>query len=288
MFSINAVPLRAMSVKRLPVGIFWSFLLCCLLLVINGCDTYQKILKSSDYTFKYEKVKEYYNTGQYDKALPLFEELMGVYKGTKEAEKLYYFYAYCHYGLEDYLSASHYFKSFIDAFPRSIYAEDAQFMIGYSYYKMSPQPSLEQSNSEKAIEAFQLFLNSYANSSKTERCNELIDNLRLKLENKAFSNAELYFKIKTYKAAATAYRGILVDFPDTRRKEEVMFKVLKSYYLLALNSIEEKKQERYQFAADAYLEFIDQFPNSKYNREAERIYTTCTNNLAKIKANGQQ
>lgn len=275
-----------MNLKGLQ-GIFSGILLLCIL-VFGSCDAYQKILKSSDYTFKYEKVKEYYNTGQYDKALPLFEELMGVYKGSKEAEKLYYFYAYCQYGIEDYLSASHYFKSFLDVYPRSIYAEDAQYMIGYSFYKMSPETSLEQGNTEKAIESFQVFLNSYPNSTKVARCNELIDEMRLKLENKAFASAEMYYRIKTYKAAATSYRNILVDFPDTKRKEEIMFKVVKSYYLLALNSIEDKKQERYQFAADAYIEFIDQFPNSKYNREAERIYTFCTNNLAKIKANGQQ
>jgi len=269
---------------------FWG--ICGLMLLLSvlfmsGCDTYQKILKSSDYALKYEKVKEYYNAGEYDKALPLFEELMGIYRGVKEAEKLYYFYAYCHYGLEDYFSASHYFKTFISAYPRSIYTEDAQFMVGYSFYKMSPQTSLEQGNTQKAIEALQLFANTYPNSSKVEKCNNLIDELREKLEDKAYNTAELYFRIKSYKAAATAYRNILSDFPDTKRKEEIMFKVVKSYYLLALNSIEDKKRERFQFAIDAYSEFADQYPDSKYHREAERIFSQSTDHLTKILSNAQ-
>lgn len=266
----------------------WGVILLLSVFLTSGCDTYQKLLKSSDYDLKLVKVKEFYNTGEFDKALPLFEELMGIYRGTKDAEKLYYYYAYCHYGMEDYLSASHYFKTFISAYPRSIYTEDAQFMIGYSFYKMSPQTSLEQGNTQKAIEALQLFANTYPNSSKVERCNNLIDELREKLENKSYATAELYYRIKTYKAAATAYRNILLEFPDTKRKEEIMFKVVKSNYLLALNSIEEKKRERFQLAIDAYTEFADQYPDSKYHREAERILSQSTDNLSKIKTNAQQ
>ncbi len=266
----------------------WGVILLLSVFLTSGCDTYQKLLKSSDYDLKLVKVKEFYNTGEFDKALPLFEELMGIYRGTKDAEKLYYYYAYCHYGMEDYLSASHYFKTFISAYPRSIYTEDAQFMIGYSFYKMSPQTSLEQGNTQKAIEALQLFANTYPNSSKVERCNNLIDELREKLENKSYATAELYYRIKTYKAAATAYRNILSEFPDTKRKEEIMFKVVKSNYLLALNSIEEKKRERFQLAIDAYAEFAEQYPDSKYHREAERILSQSTDNLSKIKTNAQQ
>ncbi len=266
----------------------WGVILLLSVFLTSGCDTYQKLLKSSDYDLKLVKVKEFYNTGEFDKALPLFEELMGIYRGTKDAEKLYYYYAYCHYGMEDYLSASHYFKTFISAYPRSIYTEDAQFMIGYSFYKMSPQTSLEQGNTQKAIEALQLFANTYPNSSKVERCNNLIDELREKLENKSYATAELYYRIKTYKAAATAYRNILLEFPDTKRKEEIMFKVVKSNYLLALNSIEEKKRERFQLAIDAYTEFADQYPDSKYHREAERILSQSTDHLSKIKTNAQQ
>ncbi len=259
-----------------------------LVALLSACDPYQKLLKSSNYDLKYTKAKEFYNAGQYSKAIPLFEELMIRHKGTKEAEKLYYFYAYCYYGDEDYLFASHYFKNFLDYFPTSKFAEDAQFMIAYSFYNMSPKPSLEQTYSEKAIEAFQLFINTYPYSKKVEEGNALIDELRDKLEKKAFASAKLYYDTRNYKAAATAYKNLLQGFPDTDHKEDILFSITKSYYLLANKSIQSKKLERYNLAVDAYINFIDLYPKSKLVREAERIYDTCLTQIDKIKEKESQ
>ena len=60
-----------------------------------------------------------------------------------------------------------------------------------------------------------------------------------------------------------------------------MFMIIKSYYLLAQKSISTKKKERYDLAVESYLDFIDQYPTSKYVREAERMYSVCLNNLKK-------
>ena len=80
--------------------------------------------------------------------------------------------------------------------------------------------------------------------------------------------------MRNYKSAATSFKNLLIEFPDTKEQEEVMFLIVKSYHLLALNSIDSKKEERYQQAANSYLEFIDKYPKSKYLREAERMYNS--------------
>lgn len=252
------------------------------LVALSSCnESYQKLLKSPDFELKYRKAKEYYNSGDYFKATPLFEELMTIYKGRKELEKLYYFYAYCHYGQRDYLMAAYYFKNFTDRYGRSIYAEDAQYMIAYCHYKMSPKPTLEQASTKKAIESFQLFTNMYPESDKLAKCNELIDRLRLKLEAKAFKGAELYYRLGKYKAAATAFDNLLIQFPETPRREEVQFLIVKSYYLLAKNSISSKQEERYGQTIDAYYNFIDKYPNSPFIKDAEKIFTDSNNKLQK-------
>ena len=254
------------------------------MVIASACnDNYQKVLKSTDFEFKYQKAKEYYNAGEYFKAVPLFEELMTIYKGSRELEKLYYFYAYCHYGQKDYLMAAYYFKNFIDRYGRSIYAEDAQFMIAFSHYKMSPKTALEQTHTQKAIESFQLFANLYPESSRLEECNQLIDRLRLKLETKAFQSAELYYRLGKYKAAATAFDNLILQFPETPRREEVQFLIVKSYYLLAKNSIASKEEERYGQTIDAYYNFIDKYPTSTFAKEAEKIFNDTNNRLQKNK-----
>lgn len=59
-------------------------------------------------------------------------------------------------------------------------------MSVYSLYKTSPGYRLDQSNTEKAIDGFQLFVNTYPNSKRVEECNKLIDECRAKIEFKSF------------------------------------------------------------------------------------------------------
>lgn len=277
-FKAKAVSLQVMGKKN----IFGLVAVFTLLIFNTSCDSYQKVLRSTDFEYKRKMAQKYYDEEAYFKAIPLFEELMSVFKGTQDVEKLYYLYAYSHYGQDDYLLASHYFKSFVDTYPRSVYAEDAQFMAAYCYYKLSPKPSLEQTYTAKAIEYFQLFVNAFPNSEKVKEANQIMEKIRLKLETKAFLSAELYFKVKSYKAAAAAFENILEDFPDTRRQENLRYLILKSFFLLAENSIQDKQKERYDAVVDAYFDLIDRFPESEYLREAEDMYQTSTKKIKNL------
>jgi outer membrane protein assembly factor BamD len=53
-----------------------------------------------------------------------------------------------------------------------------------------------------------------------------------------------------------------------------MYMLLKSKFLLGLNSVQDKKEQRLSDALDEYFAFTDEFPESKYKREAERYYET--------------
>ncbi len=71
-----------------------------------------------------------------------------------------------------------------------------------------------------------------------------------------------------------ALTNSLKDFPDTRYREELMFMLLKAKYLLAVQSVEDKKEERLNSALDEYYAFKDEYPESKNMKEAERYYKT--------------
>jgi outer membrane protein assembly factor BamD len=116
-------------------------------------------------------------------------------------------------------------------------------MTAYCYFLDSPDLTLDQASTYKAIENLQLFINLYPKSDRVNGCNELIDKLRNKLETKSFLNAKLYFKIGDYKAAIYAFRNSLDDFPDSQYKEEMDFLTIKSAFLYAQNSVESKKMK---------------------------------------------
>jgi outer membrane protein assembly factor BamD len=248
------------------------FISLLLIVIISAsCSDYQKVLKSNDYSRKYELAKELYVKKDYQKAYPLLEELVSVKRGTSEAEDIYYYYCYCNYYLDDLISASYHFAQFAKTYPSSARAEEMAYMNAYCYYLGSPVPSLDQSNSYRAIEELQLFINQYPNSTRIEECNVLIDKLRAKLEIKSYETAMLYYKMSDYKAAIIAMQITIKDFPVTKYKEEMLYLICKSNYLLAENSIDSKKYERYKSTIDACFTFIDKFASGKYTREVETI-----------------
>lgn len=249
--------------------LFWLLILP---LIFISCSRFQRLQKSTDNEAKYNAAVKYYEKKDYYHALQLFEELVSVYRGTTKAEMSYYYYAYCTYYVDDYISAAYHFSTFTQSYPNSQYAEEMQYMFAYCYYIDSPVATLDQTSTLMAIEKFQLFINKYPSSSRVAEANQRIDELRLKLETKQFMNAKQYYRTENYKAAVTAFELLKKDYPSGTFDEEASFLIFKSEYEYARQSVEAKKGERYREAREYYLEFIDKFPQSRYLREAEKLY----------------
>lgn len=251
-------------------------ILLVLVFLFSSCSDYNKIVKSTDYEFKYKKAIEYYESGEFVRSSTLLKELISIVRGTSRADKVYYYYAKSQFGIKDYLMAGHYFKSLVKEFPRSEFAEESQFMIGYCFYLDSPNPRLDQQISQNSIDALQLFVNLYPRSTRIDEANRLIIELRDKLVYKSYLSGKLYFDLRNYKAAVVALTSSLKDFPDTKYREELMYMLLKAKYLLAINSVDEKKRERLSSALDEYFTFVDEYPESKYIKEVEKYHNTTT------------
>lgn len=247
--------------------------------ILSSCGNYNKIVKSTDYEYKYKKAVEYYEEGEYVKAGTLFQELVNIYRGTTRADKIYYFYAKSMIGQKDYLMANHYFKSLVKEFPTSEYVEEAQFMVGYTSYLMSPKARLDQTVSREAIDALQLYINLYPFNERVDEASRLIDELTDKLVYKSYLSARLYYDFENYKAAVIALTNSLQKHPDTKYREELKFMLLESKYLLAVNSVFEKREERLSGALDEYFSFVDEFPESEHRKEADKYYRTTSDML---------
>jgi outer membrane protein assembly factor BamD len=242
-----------------------SGLLLIIILVAGSCKSkFEKLKASNDNAKKYQAALALYNKKQYSKALELFETLVQRYRGQAQAEDLYYYYAYANYNLKDYTSARYHFKTFADTYPSSLRAEECRFMAAYCFYLDSPIYSLDQENTTKAIEALQLFINLYPKSERVAEAGKLIQNLRDKLERKAYENAKLYLTIGDYLAAVMAFGNTLRDYPDTKYAEEIEFLTIKAQYLYADHSRNYSQVERYTQALSFEQQFAEKYPSSKY------------------------
>jgi outer membrane protein assembly factor BamD len=250
----------------------WYIVLIVALLSFSACSEYNKVIKSPDPEYKYQKAVEYYEEEEYDKALPLLEELIPLFKGTDKGRKIFYYYCYANYHQGYTYLAAAYFKRYAETYPNSEYAEDALFMSAFCNYLESPIPSLDQSPTYMALDELQLFVNTYPQSSLVDSANHLVDVLHKKLEVKKFENSKQYYKIRKYKSAIVALNQFLQEYPDSPFSEEAKMTMIKSHYYLAINSIDEKKDERFVEGIETYRDFIDNFADGKYHEEAELYY----------------
>lgn len=237
--------------------------------LVSCKSEFEKIRSGGDAAKMLEAADKYYAEEEWQKAQTLYELIVGSYRGQKEAEDIYFNYSYTYYYLGRYLLASYYFKNFATTFGGSTKKEEAEYMIAYSYYQLSPTFRLDQTNTEKAIESFQSFINTYTQSPRVEQCNRLIDELRLKLEEKAFEGGKLYFDLRQYQSAIQTFENLLKDFPETPNAEEVRYMSTRAAYLLAENSFVERQQERYQEAEEKAEEFLGRYKDGKFFKEVQ-------------------
>src|SRR5690606_13573064 len=197
-----------------------------ILIVAPSCSKFRKIQKSDDWKVKYDAAIRYYERGErgdYYKASVLFEEVLPLIRGSKEAEKAQFYYAYSHYYQKQYILSAHYFKTFSDTYSRSELAQEAMYMHAYSLYLTSPVVDLDQTSTYEAMQAMQTFINQYPQSEYRDDATEIIDALQAKLEEKAFENAKLYQKLERYEAALVAYENFENDFPGSSRLEDIKY-----------------------------------------------------------------
>ena len=259
---------------------FWILIF---LIGFASCKSeFESIRTSGDPEEIYKKAEEYYDQEEYYKAQSLFELAIPAYRGKELAETLFYKYAYTYYYTGEFILASHYFKNFANTFYNSSKREEMDFMSSYALYKLSPNFKLDQSYTDKAIEGFQVFVNTYPNSERIGEINDLIDQMRSKQEKKSFEQAFLYYNISQFQAAVVAFDNFLKDYPGSEKSEEARFLKLKASFIISENSIYEKQEERFDKTLKYYTDFIKKHPRSKFLEEARSIYESSINELKKF------
>jgi outer membrane protein assembly factor BamD len=255
----------------------------CLIAFSVSCSKFRKIQKSEDWRIKYEAALNYYNKKDYYRAAILFEEVRPITRGLPEGEKVEFYLAYCQYYEKTYLLASNQFRTFYITYGRSAQAEEANFMYAYSLYAASPDYNLDQQSSVEAMIAMQNFINQYPQSKYRERAIEVITESQLKLERKNYENAKLYLKLRYYKAALVAFNTFKENFPDSEYLEEIAYLKVVAQYKLAAQSFLRLQLDRYNSVIAFYQELVDNYPSSKFLKEAEELYSESLIQVNKIK-----
>jgi len=159
--------------------------------------------------------------------------------------------------LKDYANAENLFKGFVEVFPNSTKAEEMIIcgLIPFTNNRLRwnwirptrPRPSVLCRH-----------LSIHIRLAKNKGSYHDHHQCRAKLEEKDFKSAELYFDLGYFKAAE-CIEQLMNTYPDSEKSDEYKMLIIKSYYSFALQSVEEKKEDRFGQVVTQCNEFIDRF-----------------------------
>lgn len=253
-------------------------LLLSILALVTSCGEYQDVLKSDDISLKYATADSLYTAAKagegnskqkFKKALRIFEQIVPQYRGKPQAQKLMFLFADTYYELGDYFLSGYQFERFAESYPQSEKLQEAAFKSAKSYYFLSPRYSLDQTETEKAIAKLQDFINRFPESERLDEANELVTELRIKLERKAYEIAKQYHHTYNYIAAVTAFDNFLLDYPGSPFRERAYYYKFDSAYEYAINSYAYAMPERLAAAENYFEDYKKYYPEGEYIAEAE-------------------
>ncbi|SDX20728.1 outer membrane protein assembly factor BamD [Flavobacterium degerlachei] len=240
-------------------------------ILFSSCSEYQKALKNDDVAVKFEMGTKLYDAGNYTKAIRLFEQIAPAYRGKPQAEKLFYMFAQSYYKTKQYYLAGYQFESFVSGYPKSEKVQEAAYLGAKSYSMLSPVFSLDQTDTFKAIDKLQVFIDTYPNSEYLGEANEAVRVLSEKIEKKVYENAKGYNTISDFKSALVALDNFIADYPGTPFKEDALFYKFDSAYQLAINSVPGKMEERLNVALAAHSNLVKFNADTKYKEKAAEM-----------------
>lgn len=265
------------------------FIFLVLVAAFQSCSEYQKVLKNDDVKPKYDMAEKLYEEGDFKHANRLLEQIAPKYIGKPQGERVMFFLANSYFKLEDYNTAGYQFERFIKSYPKSDKSTEAAYLGAKSYYELSPNYTLDQSDTDKALLKLQNFINAYSESEYFAESNAMAQELTTKKERKAYEILKQYNKLGEFnydmiKSAVAASNNFVSDFPGSTYREEALFVKADALTHMAMNSFRSLQKERLESAKEAIMAFKKQYPNTKFEKEITSLTEKVENGLGQYTA----
>lgn len=259
-----------------------KIIVACAAIALVGCTSYSKLVKRNNPREMYVEALKYFEQGKYQKSMQLLEQVQPFAQSTNYEDSVKFYLASSYYQIGYFESSAEMFNSFRITHTLSPFLEEAEYMYAKGFYYMASPSDRDQANTNRALIAMEEYLNRYPESVKKDEMLDDVKELTQRLHDKAYYNAMTYYKIEQYKAAIVSFRNVLNKYPDTDRKEDVLYYIVKSSYLLAKDSVEELQRDRYIDTTDSYYTFVSLYPESAHKKELDKIYEATQRFLGKL------
>jgi len=214
--------------------------------------------------------KSLYNDEDYLDALNEFQSLILQYPGNSIIDDAQYYLAMTRFKRGEYIMAAYEFSKLVKNMPASTYLADAQFMLAECYYELSPNYTLDQKYTKKAIEEFQAFIDFFPTNPKVTEAEKKISEMNDKLARKEYNSAGIYEKMDDYSASLIYYTDVIDTYHDTKYAPMAMYDKIKIL-------LDRKRNDE---ALSEISKFLDKYPNDSNADEIRKLKTSLENKLS--------
>ncbi len=255
-----------------PTIVSMRQLLIVLLLVVAGCAAGGRI--------QYESPREAFENGElyfagqkYDRAIQYYRGVFDFGRTHEWASDAQLKLARAYRLNREFILAADEYANFVRLYRADPRVADAEFERAMTFYERSPSFELDQSETERGIEVFNVFLQRFPDHDSVAVATQRVRQLRDKLATKAFHGGGLYERRQLFEAAALSYEVVFEKYPDTPMADDALLGAIRCYIEFSNQSVAQRQPERLQKALDHYQRLLQLFPDSPLLKDAEVLYS---------------
>jgi outer membrane protein assembly factor BamD len=197
----------------------------------------------------------------YREAAKKFNEVERQHPYSEWARKALLMVAYSQYEAKDYNDAISAARRYVTLHPGSPDAAYAQYLIGSALYEQIPDITRDQSQSEKALQAFDEVVRKYPDSEYATAAKRKTEMARDQVAGKEMLVGRYYMDKKDFIAAINRFKIVVTQYQTTRHVEEALERLTEAY--MALGIVDE--------AQTAAAVLGHNFPDSRWYADAYKL-----------------
>lgn len=245
--------------------------LVALAVVLSGCSSPNRVRYNAPQE-AFERGMERFEAERYDVAIQYFQGVFDFGRTHEWAADAQLWLARSYRESEQYLLAANEYTRFTQIFRSDPRIPQVEFELAMTYNDRSPAYQLDQTDTERAIRQFRLFITRYPDHELAAEANQKISELREKMGRKAYHAAELYDRRELFEAAAVSYESVFDSYYDTEWADDALLGAMRNYLLYGRLSVQSKKLDRFNRGVANYDKLRQIFPDSPVLKKAEQVY----------------
>lgn len=228
---------------------------------ISGCGSSKSDITTDDPQRAFEIAKKKYDRQDYVDAVEDFSYIKIRFPGTEISDKVQYYLAMSYYGQKEYLLAAYELETFLKNYPLSPLYQEAKYMVGVTYYQLSPKYSLDQEYTKAALTELLTFIDLYPQDKNVPDAENKVKELRNKLAYKDYWTGELYMKNDNNKAATLYFQSVYENYIDSDWADDAMVGQAEAF----ING------SKFEEAKKVLDKFYKLFPKSEVKARADKL-----------------